>query len=90
MERLLTDEEIKKLFGNLRTTFQSQATTESKLEAVKTLVNRWVNYKTGATLKAVIKDLEMIMKEAPDLKSLERMMANYITEKKGEMPEEAK
>jgi len=42
------------------------------------------------TLKAVIKDLEMIMKEAPDLKSLEKMIADYIAEKHSEIPEEGK
>ena len=42
------------------------------------------------TLKAVIKDLEMIMREATDLKSLEKMIADYISEKRGKMPEEGK
>ena len=39
-----------------------------------------------ATLKEVVKDLRSILKEANDLKELERLLVSYV----GEMPKEVK
>jgi len=54
-DTVMSDEELRKLFGNLEVVFKSQATNENKMAAVKILVNRWVSYKAEISFKAGIK-----------------------------------
>lgn len=65
------------------------------METYKDFVNKYGNRPPDIvfavtqldTLKVVIKDLETIMKEAPDLRSLEKMIADYITKVPDELKE---
>jgi len=72
----MDDKEIRKLFCNLRTTFQSQVTTENKLEAVKFLVNRWIEYKANEGYKTGIKEaVEEAESDVPCIKDTVRWQA---------------
>jgi len=51
-DTVMSDDEIRKLFGNLNVIFQSSATTANKSAVIKTLVNRWVSYKAEISFKA--------------------------------------
>ncbi len=56
-EIVMSDEETRKLFANLKVVFNSQEADEHKLAITKTLINRWIIYKAEISFKAEMKEV---------------------------------